>query len=152
RQLRDLISSRAILLIAKARMIWIQLHNCTSVGDSFVSIACEHARINVVGKKLPFWFGCVGCHDPSPLVSFCGFAAAHGGEALPHRRHSIFKWRLCLRLRRRKAAGVRTICDGGWLISDSLTCSGLFQINRPLPQAVLTKLNRPDPSALERHV
>src|SRR6266581_2374468 len=65
-----------------------------------------------------------------------------GGEALPHRRHSIFRWRLCLRLRRGKPAVVRTTCGSGWLISDSLTCSGLFQINRPLPQAVLTKLNR----------
>src|SRR5260370_34158405 len=116
RELGDLISPRAILLIAKAWMIGIELYDRISIGVRFVSIDREHARINVVGKKLPFLFGGVGCHDPSPLICFCGSAAAHCGEALPHRRHSIFKWRLRLRLRRRKAAVVRTTGGSGWLI------------------------------------
>jgi hypothetical protein len=49
-KLRDLISARAILLIAKARMIGVELHNVIAAGGNFV--CCDYrSRINVVGKQ-----------------------------------------------------------------------------------------------------
>ncbi len=50
RELCDLISARAILRIAKARMVRIELHYVIAAGRNFVS--CRYrSRVNVVGKQ-----------------------------------------------------------------------------------------------------
>ena len=50
RQLRDLISPRAILLIAKARMIWIELHNCISICQRLIRFDADHSHVDVIGE------------------------------------------------------------------------------------------------------
>jgi hypothetical protein len=50
RDLGNLIASRAVSLIAKARMIGIELHDRISIGAGFIRIDRDHARINVIGE------------------------------------------------------------------------------------------------------
>ena len=48
--LRDLITSRAIFLIAKSRMIGIELHDRVSIRERFVRVDGDHSGIDVIGK------------------------------------------------------------------------------------------------------
>jgi hypothetical protein len=54
RDLRDLIAAAAIVGITKSRVIRIELHNCISIGNGFVSVR-DHPYIDVIGEKLLFF-------------------------------------------------------------------------------------------------
>jgi len=49
--LGDLIAPRPVLLIAKAGMIGIELHNCIAISSGFIRVDRNHAGVNVIGEK-----------------------------------------------------------------------------------------------------
>src|SRR2546430_14704198 len=51
-KLCDLIAALAIFLIAKSRMIGIELHDIVPIREPFIHINRDHARIDVIGKQL----------------------------------------------------------------------------------------------------
>jgi hypothetical protein len=58
----NLVPSRAVPRIAKARMIGIELDDGISIGDGLFDICGDGARVNVVGK---YWFVCFDSHNYS---------------------------------------------------------------------------------------
>src|SRR5258708_38903461 len=71
RDLRDLISSLAIIQVPKARMIGIELHDRIPIGNGFVRISGDRAHVDVIGEKLVVlsfcWTSCLW-HVAKPFV------------------------------------------------------------------------------------
>src|ERR1700681_2480929 len=67
RDLCDLIAAAAILLITKARVIWIELHNRIPISNRFIRIDGDGTHVDVVREERLLCYGLYFCRHSFTL-------------------------------------------------------------------------------------